>query len=181
MVGEEKRLSGGQTYKGIVVNVHVDEVLLPDGSTSKREMVMHPGGVGVIPVDEQGMVSMVRQFRYVTGGPLLEIPAGKREGEEDPALCAVRELAEETGYHAGRMIPLGFIWASPGISAERLWLYLALDLTAGSQHLDEEEFLDVERYPLAELAQMAADGRLTDGKTAIGILRAKAWLDAHGE
>ncbi len=121
----------------------------------RREVVEHPGGVGILPLDDNGVCYMVRQFRYPFSRQLLEIPAGKLEYGEDPLACAVRELGEETGFTADELIPLGKCLTSPGFSSEVLHLYLARGLHAGRAHLDEDEFLNVEKHPLAELAAIA--------------------------
>ena len=164
------------SYHGVVVEVTADLVRLPNGATGIREVVHHPGGVCVAAVDGQGNVAVVRQFRYPFGAHLLELPAGKLEPGEDPFLAAQRELSEETGLEAGQWTDLGFIYVSPGISTETLYLYLATDLRQGRAHPDPNEFLDVERMPLAELVQMASDGRIHDAKTVVGALKAQAFL-----
>ena len=177
----EKTLSREEIYKGRVVELHNDRILLPDGRESTREVMEHPGGVTVIPVDEQGMVTCVRQYRYPMGRHLLEVPAGKLEKDEDPLECAVRELSEETGLTAEKFIDLGRIYPSPGYSAEILYIYLALGLHPGEMHPDEGEFLDVEQYPLSALAEMVMRGELCDAKTVAAVLKAKRFLDEKGE
>jgi len=172
----EKALRCLNTYSGIVVRVTMEQVQLADGHISFREVAHHPGGVCILPLLKDGTVCCVRQFRYPAGEHLLELPAGKLEKDEDPTLAAHRELSEETGFTAGRMIPMGFEYTSPGYCTERIYFYLALDLTAGESHPDEGELLDTLRYPLAGLSEMAADGRLTDGKTALAVLRAERLL-----
>ena len=173
----EQKLRRINRYEGIVVNVTMDSVRLPDGKQAYREVVEHPGGVCVLPVDGEGNAWCVRQFRYPSRRHLLEAPAGKLEPGEDPLACAVRELNEETGFTAGRMIPLGSYYTSPGFSTEELHLYLALDLEKGLAHLDAGEFLDVEIHPLSELHGMALRGEIPDAKTAIAVLRAAILLE----
>lgn len=172
----EEKLRRINRYEGIVVNVTMDCIRLPDGATAYREVVEHPGGVCVLPVDADGSAYCVRQFRYPSRRHLLEAPAGKLEPGEEPLSCAVRELSEETGFTAGRMVPLGSYYTSPGFSTEELHLYLALDLEKGAAHLDAGEFLDVERHPLSELYGMALRGEIPDAKTAIAVLRAAIML-----
>ena len=121
----EKKLRRLNTYEGIIINVGLDRVSLPDGSEAFREIVEHPGGACILPVDGEGNAYCVRQYRYPIGEHLLEAPAGKLERGEDPLVCAVRELGEETGFTAGRIVPLGAYHSSPGFSSERLYLYLA--------------------------------------------------------
>ena len=164
-------------YAGLVVNVKVDEVRLHDGTTSLREVVEHPGGVAVLPVDDEGYAYCVRQYRYPFREHFIEAPAGKLEPGEDPKDCAIRELSEETGFTAGRLVDLGYICASPGFSNEVLYLYLALDLTAGRPHLDRGEFLDVLRLPLTELMTRIMAGEVCDGKTVAAALKAAKFLD----
>ena len=176
----EKTLTCEEKYRGKIIYVHRDTVTLPDGSEAVREVVEHSGGVGVIPVAEDGTVWCVRQFRYPMGAHLLEIPAGKLEPGEDPKVCAVRELGEETGFTAGRLVDLGVTYASPGISDETLHLYLALDLVPGRQHLDVDEFLGVEKWPLEELYAMVLRGEIHDGKTEIAVMKAREILRNGG-
>ena len=172
----EKRIDGEEKYKGVIVRVVLDRVELMDGKITRREVVEHPGGVCVLPVDENGLCYMVRQFRYPFGKMLLEAPAGKLEKGEDPLECGVRELSEETGLSAEEMIPMGSMCTSPGFSTERLYLYLARGLHRGESHPDEGEFLNVERYPLSELVEMVMRNEIDDGKTVAAILKAEKIL-----
>ena len=160
-------------FKGIIVDVTTDMVELSNGASTLREVVHHPGGVGVLPIDEDGSCYMVRQYRYPVGAPVLEIPAGKID---HPA--AMRELSEETGLEADVWTELGAIYTSPGFSTETLYLYLATGLHQGSAHPDPNEFLDVERMPLAELLSRIDRCEIRDAKTVIGALRAERVLRA---
>lgn len=173
----EKMLSREEIYRGKIIYVHKDCVRLPDGGESIREIVEHSGGVTVIPVDENGDVYCVRQYRYAYETHLLETPAGKLEPDETPLACAVRELSEETGLRADEFIYLGEIYPSPGYCRESLHLYLALGLHPGEMHLDPDEFLEVEKYPLDTLVEMVMDGRLRDAKTVAAVLMAKRWIE----
>ena len=172
----EKRVGGELKYKGVIVSVRLDEAELVNGRIVKREVVEHPGGVTVLPVDEQGRCAMVRQFRYPFGRMMLEAPAGKLEYGEDPYEAAVRELSEETGLSAGKLEPIGTICTSPGYSSEVLHLYLATQLRQGVSHPDENEFLNVEWIPLEELVRRTMNGEIDDAKTAVAFLKAERLL-----
>lgn len=173
----EKKVRNINRYQGIVVNIRVEQVELPNGARTMREVVEHPGGAAIVPIDADGNVYCVRQYRYPFGKTLLEIPAGKLEPGEDPADCAVRELGEETGLIAGRMTPLGLLYTSPGFSDEVLYLYLAQELTQGQAHPDPNEFVNMEKHPIGELTDMISRGEIRDAKTQVGILKAKLILE----
>lgn len=177
---KETRLSKQDIFRGRIVYLHVDKVALPNGERAVREIVEHPGGVTILPVDENGMVTCVRQFRYAFGEVLLEAPAGKLEEGETPLNCAVRELSEETGLQAEEFIDLGAVMPSPGYCKERLYIYLALGLHGGAAHPDADEFLAVERHSLDELTELAMSGALQDAKTVIAVLKAKRYLEERG-
>ena len=169
----EERLRREEIYRGKIIYVHRDLVRLTDGSEAFREIVEHDGGVAVIPVDRDGTVFCVRQYRYAFADHLLEVPAGKLEPGENPLECAVRELGEETGLTAGKYTYLGALYPSPGYCNEVLHLYLASDLQQGRAHLDSGEFLDVERHSLSELVEMVMNNTLADAKTAMAVLKAQ--------
>ena len=173
----EMTLASEEKYEGKILSVHRDRVRLSDGTAAVREVVEHSGGVGVLPVDDEGNAWCVRQYRYPIGEHLLEIPAGKLEPGEEPLECAVRELGEETGFTAEKFTFLGELYPSPGYCHETLYIYLATGLTRGKAHLDKGEFLDVEQYKLDELYAMALRGGLPDAKTAMAVIRAKILLD----
>ena len=173
----EKKISSELKLKGIIVNVYHDKAELCDGRMVGREVVEHPGGVTILPVDENGICYMVQQYRYPMQKLMLEAPAGKLEPGEDPMECAVRELSEETGFTADEMIDLGAHATSPGFSTEVLHIYLARGLHAGQMHLDEGEFLNLKKYPLEELVEMVMNNEISDAKTVIAVLKAKALLD----
>lgn len=175
----ESKISSEDIFKGRIVHLHVDKVQLIDGSRSTREVVEHDGGVTVIPVDDDGNVYCVRQFRYAFGKSIIETPAGKLEKGEDPLECAVRELSEETGFSAAEYIYLGEFYPSPGYCHEKLYAYLALGLEKGEAHLDEGEFLDIVKYPLDTLVDMVMNNELCDAKTIIAILKAKRFLETR--
>ena len=172
----EERVDGEIKYQGVIVKVRLDRARLINGKIVKREVVEHPGGVTILPVDENGLCTMVRQFRYPFGRMMLEAPAGKLEYGEDPFSCAVRELSEETGYTADEWIDLGACCTSPGFSSEVLHVYLARGLRSGSCHPDEDEFLNTEKIPLDELTRMVMDGEIDDAKTIVAVLKADKLL-----
>ena len=172
----EKTIGSTPIFDGKVIKVRVDDVMLPNGKTAKRELISHGGGVGLLAVKPDGQVLMVEQFRIAAKANMLEIPAGKLEFGEDPLECGKRELIEETGYKAGKIEFLGAYYATPGYCEEVLHLYLATDLEFVGQHLDPDEFLNVKSYSLDELYGMVMENKIYDAKTAIAILKAKAIL-----
>lgn len=172
----EKRIDGEVKYNGVIVKVRLDRAELFNGRTVKREVVEHPGGVTVLPVDENGCCYMVRQFRYPFSRMMLEAPAGKLEYGEDHRECAIRELSEETGLSADELVYLGPCCTSPGFSTEVLHIYLALGLHEGKSHPDENEFLNVEKHSLSELTKSVMNGEIDDGKTVIAVLKAEKYL-----
>ena len=167
----EKQLSREVLYEGRIIKVYKDGVRLPNGHESIREIVDHPGGVAIVPLDAEGNIYCVRQYRYAYRTMLLETPAGKLEPGEEPMDCAVRELGEETGFTADRYTYLGELYPSPGYCRESLYIYLAEGLHRGAQHLDADEFLSVERRPLAELVRMVMEGEIPDAKTVVAVLK----------
>ena len=166
----EACLASARIYEGKILNLRRDVVRLPNGRESAREVVEHRGGVGVLPI-RGDKVLLVRQFRYPYGEELLEIPAGKREGEEAAEVCGRRELAEETGLEAETLVPLGILYPSPGYTNETIAIFYADRFRAGAQHLDDNEFVDVVELPVAEALKMAVSGRLRDAKTVAALLR----------
>ena len=172
----EKMLRREDKFQGKIVSVHVDEVLLPNGNTSFREVVDHVDGVTVLPLDHDNCVLTVTQYRYVFGKTLLELPAGKLDPGEDPEIGALRELKEETGAVPGKFELLGRIIPAPGCYGETLHLYLARDLRMEEQHLDPDEFLNVERIPFDEMVRRCIEGEIEDAKTVTAVLMAKVKL-----
>jgi len=173
---EEKTVSSATIFSGKVFDVHLDRALLPDGREVGREVVLHNGGASIVALDAQGCVYLVRQWRYPFAAELLEIPAGKLGEGEDPRECALRELKEETGMVAGRMVPLGDYYATPAYCSEVLHIFLALDLEKSQQCLDDGEFLEVVKMPFWDAFELVMDGEIKDAKTQIGILKASFWL-----
>ena len=173
---EEKTVSSESIFEGKVIKVRKEVVELADGRKANREIVGHPGCVGVIAVDDDGMVFMVSQYRIAAKSMMLEIPAGKKEYGEDPLECGKRELIEETGYEGGEFIHLGDYYATPGYCEEVLSIYLAKTLKFVGQNLDDGEFLNVSKHSLDDLYEMVMNNEIHDAKTAIAILKAKALL-----
>lgn len=175
----EHWLDRREVFSGPIFKVYTGEARLDDGQTARRDMVAHRGGVGVVPILGD-RVLLVRQFRIVAGRELEEIPAGLREPGEDTAATAARELAEELGYAAGRLVHLVTYRTSPGFTDEETAIYLALDLAPAAGTPDWDERLQPLELPLAELPAALAAGRFEDGKTLVGLYAALAWLAANG-
>ena len=163
---KEEMVSQETVYEGVIVNVRRDKARLMDGRITNREVVEHPGGVAVFAMDDQGRVALVRQYRYPMGEETLELPAGKLEP------------GEETGLVPGTFEDMGCLYSSPGILAERIYLYFAKDLTQGPTHPDDGEFVETVWLPYQDLVDKARRGEIKDGKTLVGILKASFLLDA---
>jgi ADP-ribose diphosphatase len=165
-----------RVHDGRIVKLDIEEVELPNGKQATLEIVRHPGAAAVLPLDGDDVV-LVRQYRHATGGWLLEVPAGKldRPGEL-PEACARRELQEETGLTAAHVTSLGWIWTTPGFSDEKIWLFLARDLTLARAGLQDDEVLTVERLPFREAVRRALSGEIVDAKSICALLRASGRL-----
>lgn len=172
----EKTISTKEIFKGKIIDVTLDTVTLPNGHAATRELVAHPGGVGVICVNNDKDVVLVKQYRKPFDTLVEEIPAGKLEYGEDPAVAAKRELEEETGFKAKNLQHIGTYYSSPGFCNEKIYIYLATDAEQANQHPDEDEFLQVYTRKLDELVDEVISGNIIDGKTAIAILAAKQLL-----
>jgi ADP-ribose diphosphatase len=175
-LGAGESLESRRIFKGRVVDLSVDRVRLPNGNICELELIHHPGAAAVVPVDSAGNVLLIRQYRHATGGYLLEVPAGKLDPGESPETCAGREVQEEIGFRAGRLEPLGWIWTTPGFTDEKIWLFLARELSPASQQLQADEVLSVERLPLDEAVALALSGEITDAKSICALLRARQSL-----
>lgn len=165
-------------FKGRVVDLRVHSVTLENGSAAHREVVHHPGGACIAALDDQGMLLLVRQFRFPFGRELLELPAGKLEPGEDPMAAAHRELEEETGYMAQKLTLLGRLNPTPAYCTEVIHIFTTSGVVPGRQHLDRDEFLSVVKLPLAEAVAMVLDGRITDAKTQVGVLMLQSQICA---
>lgn len=174
----ETGIDSEDIFDGTLLHVRRDTVKLPNGKTATREWIKHPGASSVIPLLPDGSIILVKQYRYPVGKITLEVPAGKLDApEEDPLLCAQRELSEETGYTADHMEKLTTIATTVGFSNEYIHLYLATGLHAGNQHTDADEFINVVKVPLQEAVKMVNDGRIIDAKSVVSILMAAARRD----
>jgi len=164
-------------YSGKVFNIKVDQIEYNTGNKAVREVAEHPGGAVVVPVTKERKIVMVTQHRFPVNEILLELPAGKLSKGEDPKLCAVRELEEETGYKSDNVNELGSIFTTPGYSTEKLWIYLAKDLKPGNHNREEGEFgMQVFELSLKEVEEKIYNGEIVDGKTICGIFLAKSYL-----
>ncbi len=175
----EKFLSSEEIYPGKIIRVEKWQVELPNGETAMREIVLHNGASAIVPVDDQGMVTLVRQHRAAIGQCTWEIPAGKLDTpSEDPFSAAQRELEEETGLQADTWRKLTRIDTTPGFCNERISIYLATDLSQHPAHPDADEFLGLARIPLKEAVARCMSGEFCDSKTVIGLLLANQVLQA---
>lgn len=167
---EEKKVAGEWIYQGIILDLKIDTVILPDGNRTTREVVVHQGAVAIVAVTEAEEILLVKQFRYPVGQVLLEIPAGKLEKGEDPLECAKRELSEETGCAAEEWQPISTFYTTPGFSDEIMHLYLAKKLYKNEQTADTDEFIEVQQVSLDSAVQKVFSGEIKDAKSIAGIL-----------
>lgn len=163
--------------KGRAFTIRRDYLKTPDERETKLEIIEHSGSVVIIPIDESGNVLLVRQYRHATGGDLLELPAGTLEDNEDPEVCAAREIREETGMAAREFTKLGEFYLAPGYSTELMVVFLARGLSHDPLEADADEFLSVESVPVAEAIQMAERGEIPDAKSLAALFLAKPSLE----
>jgi ADP-ribose pyrophosphatase len=159
-------------FAGRVLTLNIESVRLPNGHVAELEVAHHPGGAAVVALDSDGRVCLLRQYRHAAGGWLTELPAGKLDGGEPPLQCAQRELAEEAGREAARWTELGRFYTSPGVLTEQIHLFLAEDLRPVLAQPEAHEVLTVDWVPFASALEQARSGRLDDGKTIVGLVRA---------
>ena len=170
---QETLLTKEVVYPGKIIRLEHWDVRLPNGDVALREVAVHPGASAVVALDDEGQIILVRQARIAVGRLTWEIPAGKLDGpDEDPFVCAQRELSEETGFSADNWEKLTCLETTPGFCNERIHLYLATGLHTGASHPDEDEFVSVSRMPLQDAVARVMDGTFRDGKTCLGILMA---------
>ncbi|RKQ18007.1 NUDIX domain-containing protein [Ureibacillus endophyticus] len=169
---EEKTISSNQIFNGKVISLKVDDVLLPNGNQSKREIVNHPGAVAVIAITDEGKLILVEQYRKALERSIIEIPAGKLEPGEAPEVTARRELEEETGYGCHKLSCLQTFATSPGFADEVIHLFVAEQLFEIEEkaELDEDEFVELMQVSVEEAEEMVKDGRIYDAKTAFAVL-----------
>ena len=158
-------------YRGKILKLRLDDVRLSNKHVVVREIVEHHGAVAMVALDDQERVLMVRQYRSAAARELLEIPAGTLEDGEDPALCATRELKEETGYQAAQWEPLGYFYSSPGFSTEKMYLFVARGLTFVEATPEDDEAIQVELIPLTDALAKIESGEIVDAKSIVGLLR----------
>lgn len=181
-MAEPGRIESRPIYRGRIVDLNVDTVRFPDGSTGELEMIRHSGAAAVLPVlgDPAGddpQILLIRQYRYATGGYILEVPAGRPAFQgEDWEVCARRELEEETGLRAGNLQRLTGIYTTPGFTDEVIHLFLATDLTAGTVARDADEFLELVRLPFSEALAKVRDGEIQDAKSICTLLYAAGFV-----
>lgn len=172
----EKTLFSETIYDGKVIKLKKDKVMLENGKETYREVVVHPGAVAVVALNDKNEVYLVSQYRYPIGQELLEVPAGKINEGEDPFECGKRELLEETGVIAKKYKSLGEIYTSVGFCDEKIYLFLAQDLSQKEQNLDEDEFVSVKTLPFSVVLDMIYSNDIKDAKTQVAILKVKGVL-----
>ncbi|PAQ16251.1 ADP-ribose pyrophosphatase [Bacillaceae bacterium SAOS 7] len=168
---EEKTIHTEPIFEGRVIRLQVDDIVLPDGKTGKREIIKHPGAVAVLALTAEGKIVLVEQYRKALERSLVEIPAGKLEAGEKPEVCARRELEEETGYDCESMTLLQSFYTSPGFADELVHVFIAEGLVKKEDalSLDEDEFVEVMEVTLTEAEQLIKDQRIFDAKTVYAI------------
>lgn len=167
-------MSERRVQRGAQFELVTEPVELPNGRRVDLDLIRHPGAAAVVPFLDKDRILMIRQYRFATGGEILEIPAGKLDPGETPEACAARELLEETGYRAGRLEKLGAIWTSPGFTDEVIHLYSAFDLEAEQQALEPDEIIELVPMPLSEALDSLRNDAIFDGKSATALLLAAA-------
>ncbi len=175
MTTHPRLLSSKIAYHGKLFDVELDKLQMPGGVVTEREIVRHPGAVCMVPVDADGRLVLVTQYRHAAGKRLLELPAGTLEPGEEPGLTAVRELQEEIGMRPGKVEALGGFFVAPGYTTEYIWLFVCTDLVPARLDGDDDEDIEVERATVAEALAAIESGGICDAKSVVGILR---WLQS---
>lgn len=172
----EKTITSKKQFEGRIFSVRTETVELPEGKMGYREMVDHPGGVGVVAINDKGNILLVSQYRKAVEKQLLEIPAGKLECGEEPLECGKRELEEETGFKAREFIYLGYLYPSPGFANETTHLFLARGLYEGRINPDEDEYLNIFEFTTEEVYDKIMKNEITDAKTVIGFFKGMEYI-----
>ena len=170
---KEYKLSSKIIHQGRFLDVRRDDVRLPNGKTTTREWIKHPGAACIVPILPDGQIALIRQYRYPVSQEMIELPAGKLDSGESPEECAKRELEEEIGYKTGKLTYLTHIHPAIGFASEKMWLYLAEELEKTERNTDHDEFVELIPATVSNAVSMVWDRKITDVKTIIGIL----WLD----
>lgn len=170
-------LSSEIILHGRVFELRRDHVRYPDGRTADYDIIIHAGAVTIVPIDGDGNVWFVRQYRHATGEILLELPAGTIEEGEKPEICAARELREEIGYSAGNLRQLGAFYLAPGYSNEYMYIFLATQLNQDPLETDEDEFIQTEAHPASKVIAMMENGEFNDAKTIAALSLARPYLE----
>ncbi len=176
MIYNEKTVSSKEIFDGRIIRLRVDTVEMPGGNLAEREIIEHPGGVGIVAITDSDEIIMVKQFRKPIEKAIYEVPAGKLDKGEDHRLCGIRELGEETGYTAENFVYLGYMYPSPGFADEVTHLYLGTGLTPGEAHLDPDEYLDIEYIKTSKVVDMIMNNEINDAKTIFGVFKALEYL-----
>lgn len=174
---EIKRIKRELVHEGVIIDVYTDYMQIPNGNTAKWDFIGHKGAAAIVPVDQDGNIIMVRQYRNAIEKNTLEIPAGGLNPGEDMKTCATRELEEETGYRSEHVEHLIDLYTTVAFCNEKIGIYYTKDLIPSHQHLDEDEYVSIETYTLEELVKMIFDGVIEDGKTIAAILAYKAKMN----
>jgi ADP-ribose pyrophosphatase len=171
-----KRINRRIVYEGKIFTLAEDTIRFPNGKEAKWDVLLHSGATAVVPIDTDGTIILVEQYRCIEDGGVLEIPAGRLEKGEDPIICASRELEEETGYKAKKLIPVCEIYTAVGFSDEVIQIYAAVGLERGKQNLDEDEYVEVKRFSIQEIVDMIFQGKIKDSKTIAAVLAVKEMI-----
>ena len=176
----ETPLRSKNVFDGVLLKVYVDDVRLPDGSTSTRDWIRHPGASAVVPVFEDGSVMLLKQFRYPPRNIFIEVPAGKLDPGESPDVTAERELTEESGLTCSNLVKTGEFYPAIGYADEVIHIYVAWGLERQEQQVDDDEFVLNYRVPFSEALRMVEEGEITDGKTICCLIKTWLWWKRNG-
>lgn len=175
----ETEHSSREIFSGKLLHVFADEVKLPDGTYSTREWIKHPGACAVVPIFEDGTIMLLKQFRYPPRKIFIEVPAGKIDAGEDPAVTAERELLEESGLRCGKLVNTGHFYPAIGYADEIIYSYVAWGLSEENQNTDDDEFLNPYRISYQKALEMIGSGEITDAKTISTLIQVKMWWAKH--